>query len=207
MPRAVFFDRDDTLIACREVIPQGDLGDPSLVRLLPGAAEACTRLKHAGYRLIVITNQGGVARGRFIVADVERVNARLNELLGGAIDAFRFCPYHPQGTVKEFTREHPWRKPQPGMFFDAALALSIDLQHSWTVGDADRDMQAGKAAGTRTVQIVGHSEDPPTDNPLLALLSRAKVRATSMPKESPSAEFISVGLQNAADIILRESAR
>lgn len=207
MPPAIFLDRDDTLIHCDDVAPDGDLGDPALVRLVPGAADACSRLKAAGYRLIVVSNQGGVARGRFTVTDVERVNARLNELLGGAIDAFRFCPYHPRGAVPEFTREHPWRKPQAGMFFDAALALSIDLPRSWTIGDADRDMQAGRAAGTRTIQIVSHEPGDASDDPTMRALALWKGRAASAPHESSDAEFIAVGLRDATDIILRRSGR
>lgn len=153
MARAVFLDRDDTLIACNAVTPDGDLGDPALVRLLPGVLEGCCELKRAGYRLVVVSNQGGVARGRFGVDAVERVNARVNETLEGLVDAFRFCPFHPAGVVPAYTREHPWRKPQPGMLLDAAAALAIDLGASWMVGDALRDVQAGAAAGCRTILI------------------------------------------------------
>ena len=150
---AVFFDRDDTLIFCTGVAPGGDLGDPALVRLIPGAFEACAALKSAGFALAVVTNQGGVARGRFGLAEVERTNARVNELLSGMIDEFRFCPFHPGGRVPEFTREHPWRKPAPGMILDAARVLGVDLARSWMVGDADRDVASGDAAGCRTIQV------------------------------------------------------
>ncbi|RMH23429.1 MAG: HAD-IIIA family hydrolase, partial [Planctomycetota bacterium] len=153
MRPAVFLDRDDTLIECRSVTPDGDLGDPARVRLRPGVAEGVRALKDAGYALVVVSNQGGVARGRYTPHDVDRVNARVNRLLHGAIDAFRFCPYHPRGVVPQYTREHPWRKPAPGMILDAAEALSLDLARSWMVGDAARDCQAGRAAGCRTVLI------------------------------------------------------
>jgi len=150
---AVFLDRDDTLILCREVSPDGDLGDPRLVRLAPGAVEACERLRAAGFVLVVVSNQGGVARGRYSPADVDAVNRRINELLGGAISAFRFCPYHPGGTVARFAREHSWRKPSPGMVLDAAEVLGLDLSRSWLAGDSERDIAAGKAAGCRTVLL------------------------------------------------------
>ena len=150
---AVFFDRDDTLIRCNDVTPTGDLGDPALVELLPGASDAVRALKEAGYAIVVITNQGGVARGNHTCADVERVNARVNELLGGLVDTFRFCPWHPKGTVDAWAREHPWRKPAPGMILDAARSLGIDLKHSWVVGDAERDCHAGREAGCRTILI------------------------------------------------------
>jgi len=150
---AVFLDRDDTLVACRSVVSDGDLGDPALVTLLPGALEGCRALRRAGFTLVVVSNQGGVARGKFGVEAVEAVNRRVNELLDGAIALFRFCPFHPRGVVPGFITEHFWRKPQPGMVLDAAEILDLDLDRSWMVGDALRDCEAGRAAGCRTVLI------------------------------------------------------
>ncbi len=150
---AVFLDRDDTLIACRAVAPDGDLGDPGLVELLPGVRGACLSLRRAGFTLVVVSNQGGVARGRFGVDAVHAVNERLNELLGGLVEAFRFCPFHPRGVAPGFDVEHFWRKPRPGMILDAAEVLGLDLSRSWMVGDAVRDCQAGRAAGCRTILI------------------------------------------------------
>ena len=158
MPRfsvvsGVFLDRDDTLIECDEITPDGDLGDPALVRLLPGVGEAVRLLSEAGFRLVVVTNQGGVARGRYTVRDVEAVHERLNALVGGRIDAFRSCPYHPEGTVAKFAREHPWRKPAPGMILDATAEFGIYLTRAGLVGDKGRDCAAGRAAGCRTILI------------------------------------------------------
>ncbi|MBN4060381.1 HAD family hydrolase, partial [Planctomycetaceae bacterium AH-315-I19] len=150
---AIFFDRDDTLIECNGITPAGDLGDPALVRLLPGALEAVRDLRNAGYAIVVFTNQGGVARGSHTIADVSAVNDRLNELLGGTVDAFRFCPWHPEGTVAPWSREHHWRKPAPGMILDAAHSLGLDLERSWVIGDAERDCHAGREAGCRTILI------------------------------------------------------
>lgn len=152
-PPAVFLDRDDTLIHCRSVTPDGDLGDPALVRLMDGAADACRALAEAGFTIVVVSNQGGVARGRYTTDAVERVNDRINELLGGLITRFYYCPYHPKGTVPAFTREHAWRKPAPGMLIQAAMDLGLDLEHSWMVGDAERDVEAGRAAGCRTILV------------------------------------------------------
>ena len=180
----VFLDRDDTLIHCTDITPDGDLGDPALVRLLPGAERAVRRLDEAGFALIVITNQGGVARGRYSVGDVDRVHARLNALLGGRIDVFRACPFHPQGTVPEFAHEHPWRKPAPGMILDAGRELGLDLAHSWVIGDKPRDCEAGRAAGCRTILV----------DPLL--------RAAPPADEHPEADFTALDLPEAAGIIL-----
>ncbi|MFM9957418.1 MAG: D-glycero-alpha-D-manno-heptose-1,7-bisphosphate 7-phosphatase [Phycisphaerales bacterium] len=170
---AIFFDRDDTLIACRTVTPDGDLGDPALVQLLPGALEACRALKRAGYFLAVVSNQGGVARGKYGLDQVGACNDRLNELLEHAIDAFRFCPYHPSGTVCGMSREHPWRKPAPGMLLDIAQHHHIDLARSWMIGDAERDVEAGLAAGCRAIRVAASPDEPTRAHHRASTLSEA----------------------------------
>jgi len=153
---AVFLDRDQTLIA-----NHGDLGDPQQVRLLPGVPEGLRALRRAGYRLVVVTNQGGVARGRYGEDDVDRVHERIAELvdeLAGErdlIDRFYYCPYHPDAVLDEYRREHPWRKPHPGMLLQAARDMKLDLGVSWMVGDQVRDVTAGRAAGCRTILVGG----------------------------------------------------
>ena len=158
---AVFLDRDDTLNENDTLPPpanphplykHGDLCQPDRVVILPGAIEACTRLKRAGFKLIVFTNQGGVARGNATIEDVEATNARLQELMpdpegGSLIDACYFSPYHPEGRVPEFAIEHHTRKPNPGMLLQASQDHDIDLRRSWAVGDKARDVDAGIAAG------------------------------------------------------------
>ncbi len=173
---AVFLDRDDTLIRCRGVAPDGDLGDPALVELLPGVGQGIDLLHEAGFALVVVSNQGGVARGKYTLDDVGRVNERVNELVAGRIEAFYVCPWHPQGVVAPFAREHPWRKPQPGMLLQAALDRGLDLARSWLVGDASRDIEAGLAAGCRTV-LVGAEAAPPSLPTLVApdLLAAARL--------------------------------
>lgn len=157
---AVFLDRDDTLIACNELPPApppaapGDLCDPDLVRLLPGVADALRQLRSAGFTLVVVTNQGGVARGGLTLERVEEINRRVSSLLRAAdgsalIERFYFCPFHPRGNVAAYTREHPWRKPAPGMLLAARDELDLDLTASWMIGDAARDVEAGLNAGLR----------------------------------------------------------
>src|SRR3954470_20295675 len=148
---AVFFDRDNTLIAS-----DGYLGDPARVTLIPGAADAVARVRSLGYAVVVFSNQSGVARGMFSEEDVQAVNARMAELLladnGNAIiDRHEFCPFHPKGTVDVYARESDRRKPKPGMILSAANKLALDLPRSWVVGDAARDIEAGKAAGCRAI--------------------------------------------------------
>lgn len=154
MVRAVFLDRDGTLIA-----NDADLGDPAHVRLLPGAADACALLRRGGFLLVVVTNQGGVARGAYDEAAVDRVHDELEGQLRRAtgldrvIDGFYHCPFHPEGTVERYRREHPWRKPAPGMLFAAARDLGIDLAASWLIGDAERDVRAAHDAGVRSILV------------------------------------------------------
>lgn len=186
--RAIFFDRDDTLVRTTGVASGGDLGDPALVELLPGAAEAVGRAHRAGYFVAVVTNQGGVARGRYSVEDVGRVHARLSQLLGGLVDDYRFCPFHPKGAVPAFTKEHPWRKPAPGMLLDLAQAHRLDLAASWMVGDAVRDCQAGRAAGCTTVHLA------PEDN------------ADSDTDSSDAIDFVCPDVLAATELILSNGA-
>jgi len=169
MRPAVFLDRDDTLIECRRLAAAappakaGDLVDPSLVRLLPGVAEGLTALSGAGFALVVVSNQGVVARGGATCARVEEINRRVGESIvragGPRVDAFYFCPYHPQGSVAEFSHEHAWRKPAPGMILAAASELALDLTRSWLIGDAERDIRAGIAAGLPASRCLLIGED------------------------------------------------
>ncbi|HEX4124389.1 MAG TPA: HAD family hydrolase [Tepidisphaeraceae bacterium] len=147
----IFFDRDNTLI-----VNDGYLGDPEKVVLIDGAAEGIAELRKMGFVIVVFSNQSGVARGLFDESAVHAVNARLDEMLldhdqGAIIDRHEFCPFHPEGTVEEYRKESPLRKPGPGMIHQAAEKLQLDLAGSWVIGDAGRDIEAGKAAGCRTI--------------------------------------------------------
>jgi D-glycero-D-manno-heptose 1,7-bisphosphate phosphatase len=151
---AVFLDRDNTLIH-----NDGDLGDPEQVRLVDGVPAGLKALRQAGFHLVVVTNQAGVARGRFSEEDVDAVNQRIALLADrharsvGLIDRFYYCPYHPEAQVPEYKRDHPWRKPNPGMILQAARDMQLDLGESWMIGDQERDVLAGRAAGCRTILV------------------------------------------------------
>ena len=148
---AIFLDRDGVVIEDAHYV-----GTPERVRLLPGAAEAVVELNRAGWPVVIVTNQAGVARGLFPAAAVERVHAHLRELLAGyraRVEAFYFCPHHPEGEVADYRRACECRKPQPGMLRRAAAELGLDLAASWMVGDRASDLEAGAAAGTRTVLV------------------------------------------------------
>jgi D-glycero-D-manno-heptose 1,7-bisphosphate phosphatase len=150
---AVFFDRDNTLIAC-----DGYLGDPAKVVLIDGAAEAIVRVRALGYAAVIFSNQSGVARGLFTEEAVHAVNHRLDDLLHeedprAIIDRHDFCPFHPTAKVQKYRVDSDLRKPKPGMIYQAQRALGLDLSRSWVIGDAPRDIAAGHTAGLRTVLL------------------------------------------------------
>jgi histidinol-phosphate phosphatase family protein len=138
--RAVFLDRDGTIVE-----DPGFLHEPEKVKLLPGAAEAIRRLNDAGYRVVVVTNQSGIGRGRYTVADYEAVQRRLGELLAAQrarIDGAYFCPHHPL-----FDGPCQCRKPGVKLFREAQAAFDIDFAQSWFIGDRLSDVQPARQLG------------------------------------------------------------
>jgi D-glycero-D-manno-heptose 1,7-bisphosphate phosphatase len=187
MRRAIFLDRDNTLIA-----NDGDLGDPRRVALLRGAAAAVSSLRGLGYAIVVVTNQGGVARGKYSEADVDAVNYRIAELVkktsGAVIDRFYYCPYHPEATIEDYRRDHPWRKPAPGMLLQASRDMDIDLVNSWMIGDQVRDVAAGQAAGTRTIYLTGDHPAESADHGGADYVARNLVEAARIIAQQPRVE-------------------
>lgn len=164
MRPAVFMDRDDTIIPNRSVTSgtatPGDLFDPALVRLFPGAGESCAAFAALGYALVVVTNQGGIAQGLGTMAQVESVNDRLRELLeefGVTLDGVYYSPCRRDSVSPRFAVDRwKWRKPEPGMILAAAAELELELGRSWMIGDGERDVEAGVRAGIpveRCIQV------------------------------------------------------
>jgi D,D-heptose 1,7-bisphosphate phosphatase len=186
--RAVFLDRDNTIID-----NDGYLGDPSKVKLLQGAATAIAAIRRLGYRIVVVSNQSGVARGMFDEAAVEAVNQemcrQLREQAGAHIDASYYCPYHPDAVIAEYKLDHDWRKPKPGMLTQAAEDFGLDLTQCWMIGDQPRDIAAGASGGCRTILL----RDP--DHPA----ADADPKGTEV-----SPNFIVKTLADAARIVVRE---
>lgn len=148
---ALFLDRDGVIV--EEV---HFLDEPENVRLTPGVVEAIAAANSRQVPVIVITNQSGIARGRFGWVEFEAVQNEIVRQLhtGGAfIDLVLACGYHPDGHGA-LAREHPWRKPNPGMLQEAAKALDISLPNSIVIGDRFTDLAAGKAAGLRRGALV-----------------------------------------------------
>ena len=145
MTRAVFLDRDGTIIEDMDY-----LSDPERVVLIPGAAEVLKRLQDAGFKLFIVSNQSGVGRGYFTLADVERVNRRLVELL--ARDEVRFEKIYFAPEAPE--QPSPGRKPSPQFLFDARDEFGIDLAQSYMIGDKLSDLECGWNAGVKKSILV-----------------------------------------------------
>lgn len=146
---AVFLDRDGTINE-----DPGYLGDPEKVKLFPGTGKALSLLKNKlNFKLIVISNQSGIARGLISEKEVEAVNSKINELLksdNAVIDAFYYCPYHPDFSTKE---EIECRKPSPFLIYKASHDLNLELNGSYFIGDSPADILCGFNAGLKTVLV------------------------------------------------------
>jgi D-glycero-D-manno-heptose 1,7-bisphosphate phosphatase len=172
--RAVFLDRDGTLV---EEVPY--LQDPELVRLVPGARAALRELATAGFALVVVTNQAGVAKGYYGADAVGRVHDRLHELLaagGVALDGVWYCPHHPDGSVAELAHSCRCRKPGPGMLEMAAAELGLVLEASYLIGNDPTDVGAARAAGARPLFVAtgqAAGRPPPQGVPVFGSLVEA----------------------------------
>jgi D-glycero-D-manno-heptose 1,7-bisphosphate phosphatase len=185
MRRAVFLDRDGTLI--EEV---GYLNRLDRVAFFPWSIDAVRVLNQAGLAVVVVTNQAGVARGYFTEAFVREthdcIDRRVRE--GGArVDAYYYCPHHPDGRVEAYRRVCECRKPRPGMIHQAARDLDLDVPGSFVVGDRWLDITFGQAAATRTVLVqTGYD-----------------VAADGRPEGTAPPDFVADNLMEAAAWIIR----
>lgn len=159
MKRAVFLDRDGTINVEKEYLFQ--IADFEFV---PGAAEAIGMLNRSGIMVVVVTNQSGVARGYYTEDDVEHLHRYIDgelERYGAHVDVWLYCPHHPGGRGS-YALPCSCRKPLPGMLQTAAERHDIDLTQSVMIGDKRADIEAGLAAGCRTVLVrtgYGRSEE------------------------------------------------
>lgn len=151
MSKAVFLDKDGTLI---ENEPYNV--DPAKIRFYPDVRDSLKMLAGAGYLLVIVSNQPGVARGFFKEKALHKVESALRNALremGVSLAGFYYCPHDPAGSVHEYSRQCDCRKPQPGLLVQAAQELDIELGKSWMIGDILHDVEAGARAGCRTVLI------------------------------------------------------
>jgi D-glycero-D-manno-heptose 1,7-bisphosphate phosphatase len=205
---AIFLDRDGTL---SEEIGYIHAADLPRYALLPGTAAGLKRLAAAGYALVVLTNQSGVARGYFPRAQVDAVHAKLRALLaaeGVALDAVYYCPHHPEpagptdngqrpdgvvaaAPVPELSVDCDCRKPKPGLALQAARELGLDLSRSWMVGDKGADLGLAAQAGLR--------------GGVLVLTGYGRGTLEKLKAKSAEPRWVAQDLAAAADLILAEA--
>jgi D-glycero-D-manno-heptose 1,7-bisphosphate phosphatase len=151
LSRAVFLDRDGTI--CEEV---GHLEQEDELTLIEGSSRGIALLNEAGFKVIIVTNQSVIARGRITELKLWQIHLVLSEMLAAddaRFDAIYYCPHHPKEGTGKYLQSCECRKPRPGMFLQASRELEIDLHRSFIVGDKLSDLEAGRAAGCREILV------------------------------------------------------
>lgn len=164
MKPAVFIDKDGTLVVD---VPYNV--DPEQIRLRDDAGPALRRLQRAGYELVLVSNQAGVALGHFPESALDTMWTHLRAELadcGVELSGIYYCPHHPEGRVAGYAADCGCRKPQPGLLQRAAAECQLDLQRSWMLGDILDDVEAGRRAGCRAVLLDVGSETEWRESPL-----------------------------------------
>ncbi|HAG49450.1 MAG TPA: D,D-heptose 1,7-bisphosphate phosphatase [Cryomorphaceae bacterium] len=164
--KAIFLDRDGVINLDTDLIKH-----PDEMQVYPFAGPAVRRINQSPFISVVVTNQSAVARGLTDLDGIDAIHARMDRQLGDSrafVDALYYCPHHPHGGFPEERPEYKipcsCRKPSPGMLFAAAERFHIDLDQSWMIGDSSRDIEAGNAAGVRTIRVrTGHGALPGPD--------------------------------------------
>ena len=157
--RAVFLDRDGVVNELIYHQEHGIVDSPFIVsqfKLLPGVIEAVRQLRDAGYKVVLVSNQPGVAKGHMSREAFDRIKERMKEELakgGACLDGEYYCLHHPEAVVAELRANCECRKPKPGLLLQAARDFDIDLSKSWMIGDGLTDVLAGKAAGCQTILL------------------------------------------------------
>lgn len=165
--KGAFLDRDGTIIYDAHF-----LKDPDKIEPIPGAEEAIKLLNQAGYKVVIVSNQSGVARGYFGIEVVERINDRVVDIFarkGARIDEVYFCPHHKEGVNEEYSYDCNCRKPAPGMPEAAACKLNLDLTRSIVIGDKASDIHLARNIGAKGYLVrTGNGADTEVNSPNLA---------------------------------------
>lgn len=160
---AIFLDRDGVInpyVYNAEFGTVDSPNSPDEFTLIPGAGEAVAEFNRLGFVVVVVSNQPGIAKGKFTPALLEQVDAKMRAGIaagGGKLDGVYYCLHHPDAVVPSYRERCECRKPRPGMLLEAARQWDIDLKNSFMIGDGVSDIEAGSAAGTRTV-FIGQSK-------------------------------------------------
>lgn len=163
MDKVVFLDRDGTIN-----IEKNYLYRPEDFEFIPGSAAGIKLLNDNGFKVVVVTNQAGVARGYYTEDDVNNLHDYIDECLrkyDAHIDMYIYCPHHPENGIGKYKCKCLCRKPGTGMFSKAASVYDIDMEHSWMVGDNVGDMKAGEKFGLKTILVsTGYGEKVMSEN-------------------------------------------
>jgi len=157
--KAVFLDRDGVINELVYYQEQGIVDSPFLreqFKLFPGIAESITKLHEAGYKIVVVSNQPGIAKGNMSEQTFKNISRKMKDELAkdrAFLDGEYYCFHHPEAKVKSLKANCECRKPKPGMLLQAARDMDIDLSQSWMIGDGLTDVKAGKKAGCRTILL------------------------------------------------------
>lgn len=150
--KAVFLDRDGTIIE-----DVGYLNSPQQIKFIPGSLEAIRLLSEAGYKIIIISNQSGIARGLITEDMLQTIDKIIHRQVihgGGHIDASYYCPHHPEHGAYPYQQECECRKPHPGLIKKGEKTFALDLKGSFMIGDKATDVETGKRAGTKTILVL-----------------------------------------------------
>lgn len=157
--KAVFLDRDGVINELIYYPEQGVIDSPFTVeqfRLLPGVGEAIKKFREMGYKVVLVSNQPGIAKGSLSGETFEEIRSRMKQELakdGAVLDGEYYCFHYPEAKVEKLKANCECRKPKPGLLLQAAKEMDIDLPHSWMIGDGLTDVKAGKNAGARTILL------------------------------------------------------
>ncbi len=157
--KAIFVDRDGVINELIYYQEQGIIDSPFTVeqfRFLPGTGEAIKKSHELGYKVILVSNQPGIAKGHLSQETFERIRQRMkNELAKkeAHLDGEYYCFHHPEAKVESLKANCECRKPKPGLILKAVKEMNIDLSESWLIGDGLTDIKAGKSAGCRTILL------------------------------------------------------
>ena len=195
--KAVFLDRDGVINKLIYHHEQGIIDSPFTVEqfsLINGVAEAIKKLRENDYKVILVSNQPGIAKGFLSRDNFQKIRKRMNDLLtvsGTGLDGEYYCLHHPEAEIRRLRIKCECRKPEPGLLLKAAGEMDIDLSQSWMVGDGITDIQAGKRAGCRTI-----------------LIGRMKCELCElMGKHDAAPDFIALNLKEAARYILTKGGQ
>jgi len=190
--KAVFLDRDGVINELIYHPEQGIIDSPFTVeqfRLLPGVGQAINEFHEMGFKVVLVSNQPGIAKGHMSQQTFDKIREKMREELsrdGAFLDREYYCFHHPEAKIEKFRANCDCRKPGPGLLLQAAEEMEIDLPHSWMIGDGLTDIKAGKNAGVRTI-LVGRMKCE-----LCRLMDEEDARPdTIAPNLKEAAQFIS----------------